>query len=106
VRGLGGIRSTGYGAELLEDASLVGHYESARSPYCAISLTVVYLIQAVWIKSLESRPVDLRRTASAERGKRGPARDLLLRMDLGCLFQQAECRRSVVTIHPHDAVLG
>jgi len=41
LRGLEGLRRDGYCAELIEDASLVELYESARSPCCAISLAAV-----------------------------------------------------------------
>ncbi len=79
---LGGLRRNGYCVELLQDASLVELYESARSSFCAISLTSVYSIQAVWTKALESRPIDLRGAASPERGKKEPPQDLLLWADL------------------------
>jgi hypothetical protein len=42
VLGLGGIRRTGYGAELFDDASLVEDDRSAVFPCCAKWLTMVY----------------------------------------------------------------
>jgi hypothetical protein len=42
VRGLGGIRRTGYCAELFDDASLVEDYRSADFPGCAKWLKMAY----------------------------------------------------------------
>jgi hypothetical protein len=45
VRGLAGMRKTAHCAELAEDASLVGDYGSAGSPYCAVWLTMANSIE-------------------------------------------------------------
>jgi len=64
--GLGGLRRNCYCVDFFEDASLVGHYESARSPYCSLLIAVVYKIRAVCMNALESRSADLCRIALPE----------------------------------------
>jgi len=57
--------------------------------------------------SAASRLDLVRAAASRETREEGPARVLLLLVDVGCLLQRADWRRrSIVTIHPHDAVLS
>lgn len=42
VRSFGRAAENGYGAEFLEDASLLEPYGSSRLPHCAISLAIGY----------------------------------------------------------------
>jgi hypothetical protein len=101
------MRRTAYCAELFEDASLVGLYGSACSP------TVQYgsrlpsaFIPSVCRYSAASRLGLVRAAASRETREKGPARVLLILVDLGCLLQCADWRRrSIVTILGHGAVL-
>jgi len=97
-----------YCAELFEDASLVGLYRSARPPYCAISLAVACCIQTVCLQVLGRQSAGSSPGSCLTRNKRGgTGAVLLLLVDVGCLLQRADWRRrSIVTIHPHDAVLS
>jgi hypothetical protein len=101
------MRRTAYCAELFEDASLVGLYGSARSPYCAIWLAVFCCIQTVCLQVLGRQPAGSSPGSYLTRTReKRPARVFLILVNVGCLLQRADCRRrSIVTIHTHDAIL-
>jgi hypothetical protein len=48
--GLGGLRQTGYCADVIEDASLVEDYGNIRPKYCAVLLTIANFSQNCWMK--------------------------------------------------------
>jgi hypothetical protein len=69
------MRRTAYCAELFEDASLVGLYRRARSPYCAIALAGACRIQtSVCTQSTDSR-LNLGRAALREHERRDQPRN-------------------------------
>jgi hypothetical protein len=100
------MRRTAYCAELFEDASLVGLYRSARSHTVQYALAVACCIQTVCLQVLGRQPAGSSPGSCLTRTReKGPARVFLILVNVGCLLQRAERRRSIVTIHTHDAIL-